>query len=108
MAEDPRITFFTLLLKLKQIHETYSTFTMQEIEAVDQELIAPLLEFAKDVEELNSSMGKRESPQESMTWPKFIAIEGHKLRRQDPTLTQAQILQSLGPLWRQRNDETAQ
>jgi hypothetical protein len=102
---DPRVTFFSLLLKLKQIHESYNGFTMQEIAAVDQELLAPLLEFAHDVEGLGKEIEIRDMPAALMTWPKFIAIEGHKLRSQDPTLTQPQILQMLGPLWKQRNAE---
>ncbi len=104
--EDHRVAFFTLLLKLKQLHETYSGFTMQEIGGVDQEMIAPLLEITKDVDELNRVLVERDMPAAAMTWPKFIAIEGHKLRKQDPSLTQPQILQMLGPLWKQRNQET--
>ncbi len=101
--EDTHIAFFTLLMKLKQLHDSYSNFTIQDIVSVDQEIIAPLLEFGKDVDVLQKALEAKETPVTEMTWVKFIAVEGHKLRKKDPTMTQPQILQMLSPMWKERN-----
>ncbi len=104
MATEAPVQFFTLLLKLRHLAETFNGFTLQEIVAVDKELMAPLLEFAKDI---YAFLEELEIPERDalMTWPKFIAVEGYKLRKQDPSLTQPQILQMLSPLWKQRNKD---
>ena len=104
MATDTSTRFFAILLKLRQLSETYTSFTVQEILAVDNEVMAPLLEFAKDVTTFAEELKEPVSEQEIlMTWPKFVAVEGFKLRKENPTLTQPQILQMLSPAWRERN-----
>ncbi len=106
MATDNASTrFFAIMLKLRQLSETYTSFTIQEILAVDNEVMAPLLEFAKDVTTFAEELKEPELSEQEilMTWPKFVAVEGFKLRKENPTLTQPQILQMLSPMWKQRN-----